>query len=314
MNSKANESLNLELLAAPPQAASGPTPQAIVQAMPHYALIARAIGVLCDTAASSGTQATPSQPPSLSDLAQALGLSPSHLQRVFQAWAGVSPKRFAQFLSKERALAELRSGATVLEASHAAGLSSSGRLHDLLITWEAMTPGEARQGGAGLRLQWGWAATPVGWGLCALSPRGVCHLSLSDTPNPAHEQEMRSLWPQAQWVHEESAVAQVLEQAFANKPRAHLLLRGSPFQLKVWEALIRTEPGRVLSYSELARRCGQPTAARAVGTAMASNTVAVLVPCHRVIRESAEIGQYRWGPVRKQALQVWEARQRLVGD
>lgn len=191
---------------------------------------------------------------------------------------------------------------------------SSNRLPEPLITWEAMTPGEARQGGAGLLLQWGWAATPVGWGLCAVSPRGVCHLSLSDTPNPAHEQEMRSLWPQAQWVHDEPAVAQVLAQAFATKPSTHLLLRGSPFQLKVWEALIRTEPGHVLSYSELARRCGHPKAARAVGTAMASNTVAVLVPCHRVIRESAEIGQYRWGPARKQALQAWEARHQLVGD
>ncbi len=123
---------------------------------------------------------------------------------------------------------------------------------------------------------------------------------------------MRSLWPQAQWVHDEPAVGQVLAQAFSESPRAHLLLRGSPFQLKVWEALIRTEPGRVLSYSELARRCGNPKAARAVGTAVASNTVAVLVPCHRVVRESAEIGQYRWGPVRKQALQHWEARGRQV--
>jgi AraC family transcriptional regulator of adaptative response/methylated-DNA-[protein]-cysteine methyltransferase len=180
------------------------------------------------------------------------------------------------------------------------------------ITWEAMSSDEARQGGAGLHLQWGWAVTPVGWGLCAWSPRGVCHLSLSDTPNPAHEQEMRSLWPQAQWVHDESAVVQVLEQAFAKMPRAHLLLRGSAFQLKVWEALIRTEPGQLLSYSELARRCGHPKAARAVGTAMASNTLAVLVPCHRVIRESAEIGQYRWGPLRKHALQIWEARGHLV--
>ena len=281
------------------------------QASAHYALIARAIGVLSDAAAASTWRDAPSQP-SLSDLAQALGLSPFHLQRVFQEWAGVSPKRFMQFLSKERALAELRAGSSVLEAAQAAGLSGSGRLHDLLITWEAMSPGEARQGGAGLSLRWAWVSTPVGWGLAALSHRGLCHLSLSDAPNPAHEQEMRALWPHAQWVHDEGAVSQVLGQAFADRPQARLLLRGSPFQLKVWEALIRTEPGRVLSYSELARRCGHPKAARAVGTAMASNTVAFLVPCHRVIRESAEIGHYRWGAVRKQALQAWEAGQRPV--
>lgn len=201
----------------------------------------------------------------------------------------------------------LRAGAAVLDAAHAAGLSGGGRLHDRVITWEAMTPGEARRGGAGLVLRWAWVATPVGWGLAALSARGLCHLSLSDRPEPTLEAEMRALWPHAQWQPDEPAVAQAISRAFADRPQAHLLLRGSPFRLKVWEALIRTEPGRVLSYSELARRCGHPQAARAVGTAVASNTVAFVVPCHRVIRESGEIGQYRWGPVRKQALQAWEA-------
>lgn len=271
----------------------------------QYATVARVIAHL--SAAANSAKGGPS----LEELGQAVGLSPFHLQRVFQEWAGISPKRFLQFLTKERALAELREGATVLSAAHAAGLSGGGRLHDLLIQWEAMTPGEARQGGAGLALSWGWAPTPVGWGLAALSPRGLCHLSLGDQPNPQQEQEMRGLWPRATWVHAQAAVTSALAQAFAPQPRARLLLRGTPFQLKVWEALVRTEPGQVLSYAELARRCGQAKAARAVGTAMAANTVAVLVPCHRVIRESAEIGQYRWGPVRKQALQAWEARHRL---
>ncbi len=283
------------------------TPRLPFQPHPHYALVARAIQFLTDRAQSPATLS----PPSLDDLAAAMGLSPSHLQRIFQEWAGVSPKRFLQFLTKERALAELREGATVLEAAHGAGLSGSGRLHDLLITWEAMTPGQARQGGAGLTLRWGWALTPVGWGLAALAPRGLCHLSLGDVPHEAQEREMRERWPAAQWLRDDAAIAAVVAQAFGDRPRAKLLLRGSPFQLKVWEALIRTEPGQVLSYSELARRCGSPKAARAVGTAMAANTVAVLVPCHRVIRESAEVGQYRWGPVRKQALQAWEARERL---
>ena len=266
-----------------------------------YALVARCIDHLSSCR----------EPPSLSELAQAMGQSPGHLQRVFQAWAGISPKRFLQFLTKERALAELRRGASVLQSSIEAGLSGTGRLHDLLVTWEAMTPGQARLGGRGLTLRWGWAATPLGWGLVALSPRGLCHFSLCDAPQPEAEQEMRTLWPAADWRADEAGVAAAMERAFAERPQAHLLLRGTPFQLKVWEALIRTEPGRVLSYSELARRCGHPQAARAVGTAVASNTVAVLVPCHRIIRESAEIGQYRWGVARKQALQAWEARSAL---
>ncbi|MFM8696076.1 MAG: helix-turn-helix domain-containing protein, partial [Betaproteobacteria bacterium] len=141
----------------------------------HYGLVARAIGLICEAAATRSRQGLNAQL-SLSELAQGLGLSEFHVQRVFQEWAGVSPKRFAQFLAKERAMAELREGATVLEAAHAAGLSGGGRLHDLMLTWEAMTPGEAHQGGAGLMLQWAWAATPVGWGLAALSPRGLCHL------------------------------------------------------------------------------------------------------------------------------------------
>jgi len=276
-------------------------------AQPHYATVARAIQFLAQSAQDS---AAPGQP-SFEDVAAAVGLSPANLQRTFQEWAGISPKRFVQFLTKERALAELRAGATVMQAAHGAGLSGSGRLHDLLITWEAMTPGEARRGGAGLTLHWGWAPTPVGWGLAALAPRGLCHLAFSDTPHPALESEMRQFWPQARWAEDPAAIASTLAQAFGERAQAHLLLRGTPFQLKVWEALIRTEPARVLSYSELARRCGHPRAVRAVGTAVASNTVALLVPCHRVIRESAEVGQYRWSPVRKQALQAWEARERL---
>ena len=274
---------------------------------PQYATVARAIHFLDESAQST----TAPVQPSLEDLAAAVGLSPAHLQRIFQAWAGISPKRFLKFLTKERALAELRQGATVLQAAHGAGLSGTSRLHDLLISWEAMNPGEARLGGRGLTLRWGWAPTPVGWGLAALAPRGLCHLALSDAPQPALEAEMRHLWPSAQWAPDEAAIASTLARAFGERAQAHLLLRGTPFQLKVWEALIRTEPGRVLSYSNLARRCGNPKAARAVGTAVAANTVAVLVPCHRVIRESAEVGQYRWGPVRKQALQAWEARGRL---
>ena len=274
---------------------------------PQYATVARAIHFLAESAHASNA---PGQP-SLEDVAAAVGLSPAHLQRVFQAWAGISPKRFLQFLTKERALAELREGSTVMQAAHSAGLSGSGRLHDLLITWESITPGEARLGGEGLTLRWGWALTPVGWGLAAWAPRGLCHLALSDAPQPALEAEMRHLWPSAEWVEDPTAISGILSKAFGERAQAHLLLRGTPFQLKVWEALIRTEPGRVLSYSELARRCGHPKAARAVGTAVASNTVAVLVPCHRVIRESAEVGQFRWGPVRKRALQVWEARSRL---
>jgi len=271
----------------------------------QYATVAQAIDWLRQRAG---------QQPPLGELAAAVGLSPAHLQRVFVAWAGVSPKRFVQYLSKEHALARLREGDTVLEASHAAGLSGPSRLHDLLLSWQATTPGEVRALGAGLRLHSGWGETPFGPALLGWTARGICHLVFETDPRPSHEAELRQHWPLAQHQRDNAEAQQRLDQIFAPAPqRAQplpLLLCGSAFQLQVWQALLRLPPGHVVSYQALARAAGHPGASRAVGSAMAANTLGYLMPCHRVLRGSGESGHYRWGPERKLALLGWEAARR----
>lgn len=262
----------------------------------HYSLVARAIDYIRTHA---------EQQPGLGDIAAAVGLSEHHLQRVFSEWAGVSPKRFLQYLSKERALQALQQSSDVLAASLAAGLSSPGRLHDLMVSCEAMTPGEIRHQGAGLRIAYGTAVTPFGPALIAWTERGICHLAFA----PATSEELVAIWPRAT-LHEDQCGAEALvAQIFPTTPQAgklHLLLRGTNFQIKVWEALIRISPGELRSYSQLAATIGSPKAQRAVGSALAANAVAYLIPCHRVIRESGDIGQYRWGSERKQAMLGYE--------
>ncbi|MCJ8169503.1 methylated-DNA--[protein]-cysteine S-methyltransferase [Atopomonas sediminilitoris] len=267
----------------------------------HYAHISQAIAYLC---AAQSTQ------PSLAAVAAQVGLSEFHLQRLFTRWVGVSPKRFLQFLTKERAKAALQASQSVLEASLAAGLSGPGRLHDLLVTYEAMTPGELKAQGAGLVIEYASGATPFGPALVAWTARGVCHLAFFDDDGLAAERELHDLWPKATLRAAPAQGAAWLTRIFA-PPRAAaplaVLLRGSPFQLKVWQALLSTEPGQVLGYAQLAQLAGSPKAARAVGSALAANTLGFLIPCHRVIRETGEIGQFRWGRQRKQLMQGWEA-------
>jgi AraC family transcriptional regulator of adaptative response/methylated-DNA-[protein]-cysteine methyltransferase len=267
----------------------------------QYELVARAIRYL---------QANAPRQPTLAELAQAVHLSEFHLQRVFSQWAGVSPKRFLQYLSKEHALQALRATSDVLAASAAAGLSGPGRLHDLLVSCEAMSPGEIRSGGAGLTLHWGVGETPLGTALLAWSPRGLCHLAFVDAEASIRQAELRARWPAARLSRDDAQAAQWLQRVFPAAPqpgRLHLLLRGTNFQIKVWEALLRLSPGQCVSYGQLAVLAGAPGAARAVGGALAANAVAYLIPCHRVIRESGELGQYRWGVERKAALLAWEA-------
>ena len=273
----------------------------------HYGTVAQAIGWLRQHAA---------QQPSLDELAAAVHLSPDHLQRVFVAWAGVSPKRFVQYLSKEHALARLREGDTVLDASHAAGLSGPGRLHDLLLSWQATTPGEVRALGSGLAVHQGWGDTPFGPALIGWTERGICHLAFDTQGQTAHEQELRTLWPLAR-IHTDTDAAQHwLAQVFATEADTTrqqplpLLLCGSAFQLQVWQALLRLPSGHVVSYRALARAAGRPGASRAVGSAMATNTVGFLMPCHRVLRGTGDSGHYRWGADRKLALLGWEAARR----
>ena len=267
----------------------------------QYAVVARAIAYL---------QANAVRQPTLAEVARAVHLSEFHLQRVFAQWAGISPKRFLQYLTKEYARQALREAQDVLSVTHASGLSSAGRLHDLMVSCEAMTPGEIKSGGAGVMLGWGCADTPFGQALAAWTPRGLCYLAFLDGDEAARRQELAGAWPAAQLQRDEVQAQRLLARVFPGTPQAgrlHLLLRGTNFQLKVWEALLRLPPGRRVSYTQLAAMAGAPKAQRAVGSALAANQIGWLIPCHRVIRESGESGRYRWGDERKAAMLAWEA-------
>lgn len=247
--------------------------------------------------------------PELAEVAAAVHLSEYHLQRVFSAWAGISPKRFLQYLTKEHALNALKASTDSLTAAYDAGLSGSGRLHDLMINCEAMTPGEIRAGGLGVELHYGVAPSPFGLALAGWTRRGLCYLAFLDDDLSERHAELLGQWPNATVVADEQGASALLEQIFPALPqpgKLHLLLRGTNFQIKVWQALLNTRPGQFYSYSQLAAATGSAKAQRAVGSAVAANSVGYLIPCHRVIRESGESGNYRWGPERKQAIHTWE--------
>lgn len=253
------------------------------------------------------------QQPALDQVAQQVGLSKYHFQRLFVRWAGVSPKRFLQFLTLERAKARLARAETVLETSHAVGLSGPGRLHDLFVTIEAVTPGEVRRLGAGLEIRYGIHPSPFGQCLLATTHRGLCELRFVDPDqHDAAVAALRAAWPRADVRRDPSTTAPLAEQIFGPieaippEPIA-VYLRGSPFQLLVWRALLRVPAGAVVSYQQLARMADRPRATRAVGSAMAHNPVSYLIPCHRVIRSTGHPGHYGGGAARKKALIAWEA-------
>ncbi|MHC5049442.1 MAG: methylated-DNA--[protein]-cysteine S-methyltransferase [Planctomycetota bacterium] len=239
--------------------------------------------------------------PSLDDTAAHVGLSPYHFQRLFQRWAGTSPKRFLQYLTAEHAKECLRDARSVLEATLDAGLSSQGRLHDLLVSVDAVTPGEVRRLGEGLRIQYGVHETPFGRARLALTPRGITNLAFVDQAPPA---DLKQEWPRAELVHDPDATAGWIKRVFDADGSAPLpvFLRGTNLQLRVWEALLRIPEGTVVSYGSLAGAIGKPTAARAVAGAVAANPIAYLIPCHRVLRATGAIGGYRWGTARKRAM------------
>jgi len=255
-------------------------------------------------------RANAARQPSLAEIAAAAQLSEFHLQRLFSAWAGLSPKRFLQYLTKEHAREALRSSAGVLDAALDAGLSGPGRLHDLMVSCEALTPGEIRAQGAGVELHHGYAATPLGEALFGWTARGVCHLAFCDADRAAQLDTLQRLWPAADFLRDDAAAAALATSVFPAAPapgKLHLLLRGTNFQIKVWEALLKIPPASLLSYGQLAAHLGRPQAARAVGSAVAANNIAWLIPCHRVIREDGSNSNYRWGVERKLALRAWEA-------
>lgn len=251
--------------------------------------------------------------PELAELAAHLDLSPSHCQRLFKRWAGVSPKRFLQFLTVEHAKRLLRDSASVLDTSLEVGLSGPGRLHDLFVAVEAVTPGEYKQHGEGVEVRWGVHPAPFGNCLLACTERGVCHLSFGDGDLGENRRRLERDWERSTLVRDDEATGSMARRIFDperwrrdHPQEMRLLLKGTNFQIKVWRALLEIPPGTVVSYGELARFLGRPSATRAVASAIAANPVAYLVPCHRVLRSTGALGGYAWGTERKRALIAWE--------
>lgn len=245
--------------------------------------------------------------PTLAEMAAVAGLGESHFHHEFVRWTGVTPKDFVQCLTLADAKERLARGEAVLEASTEVGLSGPGRLHDLCVSLEAATPGEIKSGGAGITIHWGIAESPFGPCLLGETARGICLLSfLEEETAPS---DLESSWPHAIWIRDDERATRRVDALFRLTPDAAPLrawVRGSAFQIRVWRALLEIPPGALSTYGRLAAAIGKPGAARAVGTAVGSNPVAFLIPCHRVIRETGAISGYRWGVGRKRALLAWE--------
>ena len=264
----------------------------------HYQSIARAIRFLVENR---------KEQPSLKDVSAALNMSEYHLQRQFTKWAGVSPKQFLQYLSKEHAKQQLRHS-SVMEAAWDSGLSGASRLHDLLITHESITPGEYKKHGAGLCISYGIHSSPFGYCFIAVTDRGVCKLSFFDQFDQYDVllAELTSEWSKATIKFDERATsesfAKIFSKANSEMSNIHLVLKATPFRLLVWEALLKIPDGSLISYQQVANSINKPTAVRAVASAIANNRIGYLIPCHRVIRESGALGGYRWGIERKIAI------------
>ena len=247
--------------------------------------------------------------PDLAEVAANVGLSGPHFQRLFKRWAGVSPKRFLQFLTAEHARRLLQDSHSVLDAAYEAGLSGPGRLHDLSVNVHALTPGELKRHGEGVTVRYGFQSSPFGECLLATTERGICGLSfVGDAGRAEALAALRARWQRADFVPCDADTRGLARQVFAAEGTAAPLdVRGTNFQLRVWEALLRVPEGAVVTYAGLAAAVGAPRAARAVGSAVARNPIAWLIPCHRVIRATGAFGDYRWGAARKKAIVGWEA-------
>lgn len=319
--------ITFDLLAAPPQCADGAAPEtpepspasAVVadelEGSPHFEAVAAAIGYLVEHY---------TEQPELAEVAAVTGMHPHHFQRVFKRWAGISPKRFAQYLTLEHAKGLLDAGESVLGAALDVGLSGPSRLHDLFVVAEAMTPGDYKSRGAGLVIRVGVHPTPFGRVLIGLTERGIHTLrwfdaeaaftNPSDGPPPGWDPAAAlKNHAAATVIVDQEATAPIVAKIFdpmneGRLPPIHL--RGTNFQIQVWQALLRIPPGALVSFREIAVAIGHPSALRAVGQAVGANPVSVLIPCHRVLRSSGALGGYRWGPPRKRALLAWEAGQR----
>ena len=262
----------------------------------HYAVIGRALKTI--DAAGPGL--------SLDELAAKMGMSTAHFQRTFSQWVGVSPKRYQQYLTLDHARRLLAERFTVLETALSTGLSGTGRLHDLFLTWEAMSPGDYALGGAGLLIRWAYVPSPFGEMLVMATDRGICGLGFTEEfGRDWAMQDLTARWPKARFVQDQG-VAPLAEAAMAGRG-GQLHLIGAPFQIKVWEALLHVPSGHVTTYSEIAGAVGHPAAMRAVGTAVGRNPISLLVPCHRALRKSGGLGGYHWGLPVKRAILAWES-------
>ena len=292
------------MLLAPtsPEAAAYDSPQAALD----YERIEKAIRFIEENV---------TRQPGLAEIADAVHLSPFHFERMFSRWAGTTPQRFLRYLTKEYARQLLAEAKDVAEVSYRVGLSGTGRLHDLFVTYEAMSPGEYKGRGRGLEIAYGFHPTPFGPCLLAVTSRGICGLTFLPADGPGQAlPDLQAAWPEARLAENQSLTGAVAEQLFApaasSTPKPiHLLLRGTNFQIKVWEALLKIPAGALSSYEALAAAAGSPKAVRAVGTACGSNQIAYLIPCHRVLQKAGAIGGYRWGTPRKRAMLAWEAAQ-----
>lgn len=253
-----------------------------------------------------------SQQPDLETLAEHAGLSSFHLHRMFSKWAGITPKAFLKCLNLSYAKSILHTGESILDASLEVGLSGPSRLHDLCVTLEAASPGEVKSGGAGWTITAGFAETPFGTCLIGHSPRGICHLSFVSSKTEGSE-AIRVDWPNAKIKWNNALMARLASTIFSGpsdrEKTASLkaVVRGTDFQVRVWRALLEIPQGSLASYSRVAESIDRPSATRAVASAIGRNSVAFLIPCHRVIRETGVVGAYRWGPFRKKAMVAWES-------
>lgn len=269
--------------------------------MNDYEKIEKAIGYIANNF---------QQQPDLDDVARQVHTSPFHFQRMFKSWAGVSPKKFLQYISVEHAKSLLKQNLSLSDVTYKTGLSGSGRLHDLFISIEGMTPGEFKNGGEQLQINYSFAESPFGNILVASTAKGICHLAFADNEKKALK-ELRGVFPNAVFKQVVDTIQQnalfIFTQDWKDLSHIKLHLKGTPFQLKVWEALLKVPMGGLTTYSSLASTVGNPKAARAVGSAVGDNPVAFLIPCHRVIQSTGIIGQYHWGSDRKTAMIGWES-------
>jgi AraC family transcriptional regulator of adaptative response/methylated-DNA-[protein]-cysteine methyltransferase len=277
-----------------------------MQSNRHYKLVSETIQWVAEHQSAQ---------PDLQRLSSEMGVSPHHLQRTFQAWAGVSPKQFLKSLTRNAALERLKRGSSVLDAALDSGLSGPGRLHDLMISTDALTPGEIRKHGEGVQLDYGFGETLFGKALVAWTPRGVNFLGFCEE-NGAESTfaTLKEQWAKAKFRENPTTAQRWLDDIFSGSEEKPipLWLRGSPFQLKVWEALLEIPEGTHTTYGRVAERIGHPGAARAVGSAIGSNPVSWIIPCHRVIRQMGEMGGYRWGGFTKRAMIGFEAASKAM--